>query len=113
MTQPTDPVDPTVRRVRIERRGGLAGLAVSATHDYAALSEAQQQALGQVIKAASAARGQSEDRGAPGADRFSYRTILFRSIRTRNRLTVRFFGSAVLRFLVLALRFAGSWFLVL
>jgi hypothetical protein len=59
-----------VRSVRIERRGGLAGLAVSVTHDYAALSAAQQQALGQVIKAA-ASNGPASP--APGADRFSYR----------------------------------------
>ncbi|MGO4395715.1 protealysin inhibitor emfourin [Variovorax sp. M-6] len=77
MTQPAGPSRPTVRSVRIERRGGLAGLAVSATHDYVALSAAQQQALAQVIEAA-ASHGPARVRGAPagpapGADRLSYR----------------------------------------
>ncbi|HET7834409.1 MAG TPA: protealysin inhibitor emfourin [Variovorax sp.] len=76
MTEPADPARPAVRRVRIERRGGLAGLAVSAEHDFAALSAAQQQALGRVIEAASdrPARSRGAPPGpAPGADRFSYR----------------------------------------
>lgn len=73
MTPPADPARPALRRVRIERRGGLAGLAVSAEHDVAALSAAQQQALGRVIEAAASERP-ARSRGAPpGADRFSYR----------------------------------------
>jgi len=77
MTQSPDASEPTVRRVRIERRGGLAGLAVSAVHDFAALSAAQQQALAKVIDAAASnppARTRGAPAGAaPGADRFSYR----------------------------------------
>jgi len=77
MTQPADPARPALRRVRIERRGGLAGLAVSAERDFTALSAAQQQALGRVIEAAAAdrpARSRGAPAGpAPGADRFSYR----------------------------------------
>ena len=78
MTQPEDPARPTVRSVRIERRGGLAGLAVNARHDYAALSAAQKQALGQLIRAAPSKGQPAAARGAPagpvpGADRFGYR----------------------------------------
>lgn len=76
MTQAADPGQPAPRSVRIERRGGLAGLAVSARHDYAALSAGQQQALGRLIEA-SAAKAPAGARGMPGpaqgADRFSYR----------------------------------------
>lgn len=64
------PPPPPILHLRIERRGGLAGLPAHFEADYAALSAAQQKALGQVLQAGPA-RG-----GAPEADRFSYRLVL-------------------------------------
>ncbi len=59
---------PPIERVRIERRGGIAGLRSSVDCAFAGLSAAQQTALHGVL----AACGRSAP-AAPGADRFSYR----------------------------------------
>jgi len=63
---------PTPRLIRIERRGGLAGLRARFECEYSALTAAQRAALDQLLgsrgdsaKAAPAAR-------SPGADRFRY-----------------------------------------
>jgi len=66
-----------VQQVRIERRGGLAGLHVAVERDYAALTPRQRDALDRVA-AASAASAPATGVGAvqPGADRFSYRIRL-------------------------------------
>ena len=58
---------PPIERVRIERRGGFAGLRPSVDCAYAALSAAQQGALHGVL--AACAGGPP----SPGADRFAYR----------------------------------------
>ncbi len=68
MTTAAGPV-PGVRRIRIERRGGFAGLPAAADRDYADLSAAQRTA---VDKLAAAAAPPSQG-GAPGADRFTFR----------------------------------------
>jgi hypothetical protein len=61
--------------LRLERRGGLAGLTLSAERAVADLTAAQRQALAQVQQAAGA-RGGAPAPAAPGADRFRYRLQL-------------------------------------
>ncbi len=58
---------PPIVRLRIERRGGLAGLRPSVDCAYAALTAGQRRALHQVLDAGPPASG------PPGADRFVYR----------------------------------------
>jgi len=77
MTDAADSGRPAPRAVRIERHGGLAGLHIDTTHDYASLRPDQQEALARLIdakasKAASGARAMPPA-PQPGADRFSYR----------------------------------------
>ena len=59
-----------VVKVRIERRGGLAGLHLSVEHDYASLDPAQRQAIAGLPTAA------SSPSVSTGADRFQYRVHL-------------------------------------
>jgi hypothetical protein len=76
----TNTARPGIRSVRIERRGGLAGLPASVERSYAALSAKQRAEVDTL--ATSAARQGSPDaagaRAAPpaGADRFSFRVHL-------------------------------------
>jgi hypothetical protein len=66
-----------VQKVRIERRGGLAGLHVGVERDYAALTAAQRQALDKVVAAGHLPSVAPSRRSVPvGADRFSYRIHL-------------------------------------
>ncbi len=60
-------------RVRIERRGGLAGLRLSAECDRASLTTAQHDALARVFDSAAAGAAAAP---ALGADRFSFRIRL-------------------------------------
>jgi hypothetical protein len=55
-----------LQHVRIERRGGLAGLPAEAAFEVAALTASQQRALAQLVKQPPAA-------SSPGPDRFHYR----------------------------------------
>jgi len=73
---------PPITRLRIERRGGLAGLPAHFEADYAALSVAQQQALSQVLQAGPS-RG-----GSPGADRFCYHLVLTHAGRQTTTLVL-------------------------
>jgi hypothetical protein len=59
-----------VVKVRIERRGGLAGLHVSVEHDYASLEPAQREAIAALPTAA------SNSSASAGTDRFQYRVHL-------------------------------------
>jgi hypothetical protein len=66
-----------LQKVRIERRGGLAGLHVDVERDYAALTVAQRRALDEVVDAGDASAVATNRKSAPvGADRFSYRIHL-------------------------------------
>lgn len=67
------PPQPPVERVRIERRGGLAGLRLSVDRDYASLSDGERDALHGVV--AALAHG-AAPLAAGGADRFGYRLQL-------------------------------------
>ncbi len=66
----------TVTRVRIERRGGVAGLHLDAEVDAATLTAAQQRALARLIKSAAAAMeagpAPCEPPAPPAVDRFRY-----------------------------------------
>jgi len=59
-----------VVKVRIERRGGFAGLHLSVEHDYAALKSAQREAI------ASLSTNTPIPLAPSGADRFHYRVCL-------------------------------------
>ena len=59
-----------VVRVRIERRGGLAGLHLSVEHDCESLEPAQREAIVALSTAA------SNPSASAGADRFRYRVHL-------------------------------------
>lgn len=66
-------------RVRIERRGGLAGLHLQAEHEVRTLGAAPRRALAQLLKhpPPAAAAAPAAARGAPAAaDRFHYRLQL-------------------------------------
>jgi len=66
----------TPSSVRIERRGGFAGLHLQAEHGYEALGPAERQALAHLLQhpPAPAAAAPAAKRGAPAAaDRFRYR----------------------------------------
>lgn len=60
-------------RLRIERRGGLAGLKVDRVHEAAALSAAQRQAVARLLS------HPPPDTPAPGADRLAYRLTVTRA----------------------------------
>jgi hypothetical protein len=78
-TTPSAPASPAgVSSVRIERRGGFAGLHLHSEHGYEALGPAERKALAHLLQhppappAAAPAR-----RGAPAAaDRFHYRVVV-------------------------------------
>ncbi|MDM0112655.1 hypothetical protein QTI66_10885 [Variovorax sp. J22R133] len=72
MSSSKAPDPPVLKSLRIERRGGIAGLKLSAEHDVAALSKAQQQALSRIVNAVPGPAGATRAPPA-GADRFTYR----------------------------------------
>ena len=76
MTTPVNSDQTSLKNVRIERRGGFAGLHAGAERDYAALTAAQRAALDAVIASSNAA---ASPPAQPGADRFSYRIQLTHS----------------------------------
>ncbi|CAB3806892.1 hypothetical protein LMG28614_06492 [Paraburkholderia ultramafica] len=57
-------------KVRIERRGGLAGIPAAGERDFDELSSEQREALGALQRVSG---GMSP---APGADRFHYKVIM-------------------------------------
>ena len=59
-----------VVKVRIERRGGVAGLHLSVEHDYVSLQPAQREAIASLSTAA------ASPLASAGADRFHYRVQL-------------------------------------
>jgi len=66
-----------LKSVRIERRGGLAGLHVAVERDCAALTATQRQALDKLVAVIDMPTAAIGTRLAPtGADRFSYRIYL-------------------------------------
>lgn len=68
---------PPLKSVRIERRGGFAGLHAAVDLDYAALTSTQRRALDKVVEASEARTLAANERSAPtGPDRFSYRIQL-------------------------------------
>ena len=70
MTPPPSLTD--IRQVRLERRGGIAGLHLETSLDWSALSSSQRQALSALLERA----GESGLEPSPGADRFRYRVHL-------------------------------------
>jgi hypothetical protein len=58
-------------RVRVERSGGLAGLAARGERDEATLSPAERRAAEALLRAPPPSSARS-----PGADRFSYRVTI-------------------------------------
>jgi len=77
MTATGSPDCAPLKNVRIERRGGLAGLHVNVDLDYAAFTAAQCRALDKVVEENDAPTVAISARSAPaGADRFSYRIHL-------------------------------------
>jgi len=77
MTVPAAP-GPGVRRIRIERRGGYAGLPAAVGRDYVDLSAAQRAAVDKLAAAGPAPLQGGGPPAAlpPGADRFSFRVRL-------------------------------------
>ncbi len=73
----TAPPESPILSLRIERRGGFAGLKVDAEHDLAALSPAQQRALAKLV-VLQPGPGTSPVPPA-GADRLRYRLSVLRA----------------------------------
>jgi len=73
MTTPPAPARAPVQHLRIERRGGLAGLRAGADADFAALPLAAQQALTSTLARSDAGTPTTP---TPGADRYTYRLHL-------------------------------------
>jgi len=64
-------------QLRLERRGGVAGLKLSVEREAAALTAAQRHALDQLLRQADAPGGAAAlAAAAPGADRLHYRLQL-------------------------------------
>ncbi len=77
MSTSTPANPPAFTSLRVERTGGIAGLKLSAQHDFAALSKAQQQAVSRVAHQPAAGGPVGATRAPqPGADRFTYRLHL-------------------------------------